>query len=101
MPQLTLDLGERKAIDWIGGRYEHGYDFWKLLLQCDWLPKTETVEDDVPYFDGPEWDESCDITFVPDDETYDKMKALLSDCNYECFCPTLIDKITTFLGNIT
>jgi hypothetical protein len=49
MYKLTLTNSERQAIDFVGGRYPHGHDLFKLLMSCDF-------END--------WDCEGDITFT-------------------------------------
>lgn len=83
---LTLTKGERRAIDWIGGRYEHGEDFYRLL--SDVMPE------------DAEWDEGEDITFtIPEYKAWE-IKDLLNDSLFDCFAPSLVEKIRRFLDRI-
>jgi hypothetical protein len=52
MYDLTLTHEERKALDWIGDRYRHGYELYRLL----WVDSTATPDD-------ADWDDERDITF--------------------------------------
>ena len=49
MYKLTLTTDERREIDFVGGRYPHGHDLFKLLMSCDF-------END--------WDSEGDVTFT-------------------------------------
>ncbi len=84
MFKLTLTSGERKAIDWVGGRYATGYDLYHLL----WCECHDMNEDE-------EWDSEEDIIFnLP----YSQQAEFYSLCEQEeflfpCFGPTLVDKL--------
>jgi len=49
---LTLTAGERKAIDWMGNRYRHGDELYRLL----WVESTQTPDD-------ADWDDPRDMEF--------------------------------------
>lgn len=56
MYTLTLTSDCRKAIDWIGDRYDHGYNFkMKLWLDCEQInPDSEWESDENITWDIPE-----------------------------------------------
>ncbi len=52
MYTLTLNKGERKAIDWVGHRNWNGDSLYKTLwVGCHYIPH------------DAEWSDNCDITF--------------------------------------
>lgn len=82
MYQLTLTAEERRAFDWVGGRYESG-DVYKLLLDCTEL----------------EWDSNENITFnIPEhvawaiEDVHDPM--------WPCFADELKEKLNSFLASV-
>lgn len=92
MYSLTLTSDERKAFDWVGGRYSSG-DIADLLI--DLLPEDR------------EWGDSQDITFlVPEHSawTIDQLCKDDSDSGedycFPCFAPSLVDKMLEFCGKI-
>lgn len=97
MRKLTLTKSERDAMDWIGYRYPHGYDFYKLLMDADWHPKTTEVINDVTYTDGPEWDSEGEITFHINDELFFRIQQLLSECDYDCIVDSFAEKLMNLL----
>jgi len=54
--ELVLTAGERKAIDWVGDRYDHGDGLYDVLCGCDTWLLTSGEECDV-------WDSPNDILF--------------------------------------
>lgn len=83
--KLTLTKSERDAIDWIGGRYEHGHELSMLLLDS-----FRTDEDS-------EWDEPMDITFIVGPKQWPAYIELLKDCQYDCFAGELKAKLSKFI----
>ena len=89
---LTLTRTERRAFDWIGGRYYNGDDMSKLLREC--LGPDE------------EWSQIGDIKFsIPEHIAW--QIAELADQNAEgghskfpCFAPELANKMYAFVDNI-
>jgi hypothetical protein len=79
MYELTLTHGERAAIDWIGNRYSHGDDLFRLLMEA------EQVGDD-------DWDSPNDILFRMDEPLAWEVKEIISG-PMECFGPELWDKL--------
>jgi len=85
MYNLTLTLSERSAIDFVGYRYPHGDDLFKLLIQCDTTPADHC------------WNDPFDITYIIQASTAQDIFELLEDCQYELFAPHLKFKLLTFL----
>jgi hypothetical protein len=85
---LTLTQDERKAIDWIGGRYTHGDDLKAILLRC------------VPEEGCPEWEDKGDITFaLREGAAWEVSEAIETD-NLACFAPELCEKLWDFQEKI-
>ena len=87
MYHLTLTAGERKAIDWIGNRYDHGDDLYKLLwTKCG----TDPVDAD--------WDHDGPITFAIPEYVAWEIGDMGERNNYlwDCFAPELASKLTDF-----
>jgi hypothetical protein len=85
MYQLILTAGERKAIDWIGNRYGHGTDLYKLLWsKCNSAPA------------DADWDSKDDITFAIPENVAWQIGELGEECEYrwDCFAPELAKKLT-------
>ena len=78
--QLTLSLNHRQAIDWIGNRYSHGYDLYKLL----WCEGNRTPPDQ-------EWDEQGDITFHLTENQGWGIQEIVEQDNLACFSPELCE----------
>ena len=93
--KLTLSYGERKAIDWIGYRYFHGDDLYKLLRQGK---KTNPT---MPS-DEIEWSGNYDITFELPEHVAWEIKDGIEDenCELSCFADTLKEKLLTFIDGI-
>lgn len=89
MYHLTLTADERKAIDWVGYRYEHGDDFYKLLIQTSM--KNSKGED-------VDWDYEGDITFEILEHAAFEIQQLLWDSQFECFAEPLVRKLVDFIG---
>jgi len=85
MYQLTLTLAERKAIDWIGGRYAHGNYLYKLL----WV-KSDCNPNDA------DWDDPRPITFTIPENIAWCITEIGDECDYnwDCFGNELSDKLT-------
>lgn len=84
MYTLTLTHDERAAIDWIGDRYAHGYDLYRLL--SDTLPE------------AAEWDSPEDITVQMKESTAWELLEIADECNYrwDCCSRDLAAKLTEF-----
>ena len=86
---LTLTHAERRAIDWIGGRYAHGDDLRAILNRCD--PATD---------DAPEWDDPADITFDLRESAAWEVSECIDADNLTCFGPELCEKLRAFQDKI-
>lgn len=84
MYHLTLTAGERKALDWVGGRYAHGHDLYRLL----WV-ESEATDNSL------DWDCEHDISFnIPENVAWQIM-AIAEECDHrwDCFSPDLACKL--------
>lgn len=87
MYELLLTHSERAAIDWIGNRYSHGYDFYKLLCDC-------TREPDV------DWDDDRDILFTMRENIAWSIVDCLEEDEMACFADSLVQKLVTFMESV-
>ena len=94
MYTLTLTRDERMAIDFAGGRYEHGQDLKDLLNEATWQVSHEPDSLEISWLDN------CAITFKIRESLAWEIQELLGDCNYECFANGLILKFLQFLERI-
>ena len=87
MYQLTLTADERRAIDWIGNRYDHGTKLYRLL----WRECTTTPND-------VDWDADCDITFTLPEFVAWEIARIGYECDHgwDCFAERLSNKLTDF-----
>lgn len=87
MYTLTLTKEERKAIDWIGNRYNHGDDFYNLLMKC--------------VFEGY-WDFNEDITFLIPEHIAWMINKSFEDEEYtfSCFSKDFASKLINFCMTI-
>lgn len=85
MYKLTLTAGERRAIDWIGDRYAHGLELYRLLWSnCEQEP------------DDQNWDADADITFhIPEHVAWD-ICSIVEEDNLACFDGDLVHKLLEF-----
>ncbi len=84
MYKLTLTKEERKAVDWIGGRYRHGHDLRTLLLGC-----VSVVE----------WDDDGDATYeIPEYVAWD-ISEIVGE-GLDCFGDELRSKLYAFRDDI-
>lgn len=91
MYALTLTKDERKAIDWIGNRYAHGYDLYNLLWgRSDCYPN------------DADWDADCDMTFITPENVAQKVNKMGEECEYrwDCFAPDLCEKLNQFCASV-
>lgn len=89
MYTLILTSDERKAIDWIGDRYSHGYDLYSLLVQSYWITSAN-------------WDDNCDIEFrIPENIAW-QIQEIGEECQYrwDCFAPGFAHKMNEFCDKI-
>ena len=85
---LTLTRDERRAIDWIDGRYRHGAELWALLCDCRWEPDELDWEDDGP------------IAFQVPEHLAWELSDIIDADDLACFGPELCDKLRAFQGCI-
>ncbi len=85
MYHLTLTKSERAALDWVGGRYPHGHDLYKLLF----VDSTATPDD-------ADWDSDCDIKFIIPEHVAWQIGEMGREGNYlwDCFADDLAQKLT-------
>lgn len=95
---LTLTNGERKAIDWVGDRYAHGHDFYKMLCDCEWQVSGEPEGLEI------DWSSQCDISFVMSEpiawEISEFLAEAYDDDKFACFSGELVSKLLNFMGAI-
>lgn len=91
MYHLTLTSNERKALDWVGGRYAHGHDLYKLL----WVESTATPDD-------ADWDADCDIAFAIPEHIAWRINEIGEECEHrwDCFSPDLAVKLNSLCESI-
>lgn len=84
MYSLFLSPNERKAIDWVGNRYDHGDSLRNLLLDC-------LNADD-------EWGGDAHILFAIPESVAWEICLIAEQCEYrwDCFAPSLSLKLTNF-----
>lgn len=81
MYELTLTKSERAAIDWIGNRYRHGDELYRLL----WVESTQTPDD-------VDWDADCDVQFrIPENVAW-TISEIIGE-GLDCFGPELVRKL--------
>ena len=91
MYHLTLTADERKALDWVGDRYAHGHDLYKLLwVHCE------------PEGNEEDWDSPNPINFEVSEDVAWQIAAIGEECEYrwDCFAPQLAEKLTAFCVSI-
>lgn len=85
---LTLTLGERQALDWVGNRYATGDDLYKhLWVYCE--------QSD----DEQDWDDPRPMTFLFNQDNLDETYRICGeeDFLYPCFAPALVQKFEDLL----
>lgn len=89
MYKLTLTKSERDAIDWIGDRYTHGFDFYCTLI---WECMNE----------NDEWCQEGDITFnIPEAYAWEIKEGLEKEkYGFACFSEELKSKLMDFCDKI-
>lgn len=88
MYTLTLTRDERRAIDWIGGRYGHGFDLGVILTNTLYTP------------DDLEWDEEGDITYHLIESQAWEVSELIDADNLACFSDEFRSKLYQFQAKI-
>lgn len=89
MYYLTLTADERKAIDWIGNRYRHGDEFFRLL----WA-------NGKPFPNDADWDDPRSITFTIPENIAWQISEIGEEDNWTCFAPALSAKLNEFCMQI-
>lgn len=85
---LVLTREERKAIDWVGGRYEHGDKLYSVLCAAVWSPEES------------DWDSLGDITFTIPEHVAWRVGEIIEAGSLECFADELKAKLLEFAGRI-
>ena len=90
--ELVLTSADRQAIDWIGDRYSHGYDLFKLLWNVD----TISTPDDV------DWESNETIIFSLPKHIVQKIlrNAEEEDVPWSCFSDELANKLNDLIERI-
>lgn len=91
MYTLTLTQSDRQAIDWVGNRYGHGNDLFKLLMyNCDSFPIEQ------------EWHENGNMSFAVPEHVAWHIREIGEECEYrwDCFATSLANKMTEFCNKI-
>jgi hypothetical protein len=96
--KLTLTKEERKAIDWIGNRYPHGHDLYRLL----WIESKVENESCINPWDLADWGYDEDITFlIPESVAWEIDAMGLGSCyKWDCFSDELVIKLNAFCGQL-
>lgn len=89
MYTLTLTAGERKAIDFVGYRYDHGNELYLLLSTVD-CP--ERIEHD--------WDADIDFTFKFQEYEAWEFRDMFYGSPFELFADSLRVKLNNFMDAI-
>lgn len=84
MYKLVLTYDDRRAMDWIGGRYVHGAELFTILCRVDWPVN---------------WDDHDDMELEIPEPIAWEIRELLEDCHYDC-TPDLGVKLEEFLSQI-
>lgn len=92
MYKLILTRSERDAIDWIGNRYPHGDDLFRLLwVECDCrrVDNNELAE---------AWDERGEFEFSMTKDIWQRIRDIRAQDagDWTCFAPALKDKLNQF-----
>ena len=90
MYKLALTASERQAIDWVGYRYSHGDDLYKLLCKCDWFPNDR------------DWDSPKEIEFAVSENIAWQIADIGEESNWfwDCFAEELARKLTDFCMSV-
>jgi hypothetical protein len=84
---LALTKSERAAIDWIGGRYRHGDELYRLLIGCTQTP------------DDADWDDNREITFNVPEHVAWTISEIIEE-GLDCFSGNLRHKLYYFQAQI-
>lgn len=89
MYTLTLTAGERKAIDFVGGRYDHGDEMFRMLnrVKCR-------------QYESHNWDDDVDFTFEFEEfEAWD-FRDTFDESDFELFADSFRSKLYVFMDSI-
>jgi hypothetical protein len=86
--RLTLTAAERSAIDWVGNRYRHGDELYRLL----WAESRQSPDD-------ADWDDPRDIEFAIPESVAWTIGEIIDD-GLDCFAGDLCHKLYEFRGRI-
>ena len=94
MYELSLTLGERRAIDWIGYRYGHGDDLRHMLIYSEWHCQDKDSLNP--------WEEEGIITFKCPEHIAWEIRRIGEEDNFlwTCFSPELAQKMNRFCKKI-
>jgi len=95
--KLTLTIGERKAIDWVGHRYAHGDNLYDVLTSADWdIDAVSSEQEDWG------WMADCDITFTLSEPLAWEIQEIReeSNCLWDCFADELVAKMEALCKSI-
>lgn len=94
---LTLTAPERRAIDFVGDRYSHGYELYDILMDDDCERFNFDKEDE-----HGEWDDDEDIQFNMEEYLAWDLKDICQEDNYALplFNETLKAKLIDFCAKI-
>lgn len=92
MYRLTLTSGERRAIDWVGNRYAHGDELYRLL----WAGCKHMLPE------GADWDSEEEITFIVPESIAWSIADIADQCDnrWDCFADELAAKLSRLVGSI-
>ena len=107
MYKLTLTPDERAALDFVGYRYLHGDELYRLLwVESSWAalhPQTGAVLAGVD-LDGNEiqWDSKVDLEFRVEEHIAWQIQQIRDDDagDWTCFAPRLKEKLNEFCDKI-
>jgi hypothetical protein len=90
MYTLTLTRDERRAFDFVDGRYANGTDMIRVLIF------------DTHFDENAEWDGNYDITFTIPEHAAWMIREMAKEDNYlwPNFAPELAAKMQTFVDSI-
>lgn len=108
---ITLTHSERRAIDWIGDRYWHGYQLWSLLTdgEATSIPsKPATTEQcDFDFEIESTWDYPGDVAYeLTANQAYALKMSYLEQLDsadryyWECFSAELASKLHDFMDSL-
>jgi hypothetical protein len=93
---LTLTLDERRALDWIGGRYRHGDELINILCESVWSRKPNPIIHD----DDLDWEGNHDITFSIPERLAWTIPDIVHQDGLACLSDELVKKIVDLMERI-